>query len=634
MAGARSRSRFEIALFVAVQACIASFYWNKSLGVSLAGWFELYAQRMNAGQFPYRDFYLFSTPLFPWTISKLFALFGDSLILSYAMGVATRIITATVVYAWLRKLAVRALPALAAVSFGSLLFSADTADPGNYYNHYSVMFMILSAALLREQLPRRAATLASFAAGLLAFAAFLAKQTIGGVWVLVGSTCVAIFSIGPVRTVLGAEGGVRSRLARLARLPLVLYALGVAAGAGLLVGWLASHHAGSAFVDQIFIHGPTAKGSWRQILTRPFLIIDMPMLWQACLFGCVAAAALLSHGWSGLTRARTAEPGWPPGDARSLGAGAIVIVIAAWVGFATGGLSPTRFLNYVALYGGFVVAVVCALVLLYRYLRGNLGGPAEPVPPETLRSDISLTLLAATACSVVAALSLSFPMYEPMAMPTAVVLFAVPLALAARAGDSGKVRVMGRACTAIAVLLVFHTAAFKRFIPFDFAFWCEPPLTTERAISKIPRLRGLSLSSRTVRTVEGVVNAIEKAGAGPNDLFVYPDMALFYYLTDRIPPTYAFVHWWDVAAETVLAQDFERLQQHPPKVMVIRKLREDEKRINNMTNVLSDYIDGVSSQYTMVYRSEPYASEPILVYVRASAADDDKAGPKTAHSGG
>jgi hypothetical protein len=361
-------------------------------------------------------------------------------------------------------------------------------------------------------------------------------------------------------------------------------------------------------------------------------MLDDPLLWQACFCGCLAAAALLSHGWAGVTRSRGGLE-WTPGGAKLAVVGAVVIGLSAWFGFSTSWLpAPSRFFNYAALYGGFMVAVVCAVTLTGLYVWRQLRTPTSS--PRDDGQDISLVLLCATACTVVVALSFSFPIYEPMAMPTVVVLFAVPLALAARAGDSGKVRIVGRVCALIAALLVVHTAAFKRFYPFDFASWCEAPLTTERASSKISKLKGLSLGTSTVRSVEGVVDAIEKAGAGPNDLYVYPHMALFYYLTDRIPPTHAFVHWWDVAAETVLTQDLETLKQHPPKVVVVRKLRDEERRINRMTSVMSDYIDTMLSSYTMVYRAEPFAGEPILVYVRAGdRASANKVDRETARRG-
>ena len=51
------------------------------------GWFSSYAQLVINGKVPYRDFYLYLTPLYVWLISLITYIFGSSLFALRVFGV-------------------------------------------------------------------------------------------------------------------------------------------------------------------------------------------------------------------------------------------------------------------------------------------------------------------------------------------------------------------------------------------------------------------------------------------------------------------------------------------------------------------------------------------------------------------
>lgn len=97
---ASRHARIELLICLLLQLALAAAYWNRSLGLSIAGWFELYAVQMSQGLLPYRDFFLFTTPLFPATLAGWFKVAGTSMAASFAFGALLRAVVTTAVYAW------------------------------------------------------------------------------------------------------------------------------------------------------------------------------------------------------------------------------------------------------------------------------------------------------------------------------------------------------------------------------------------------------------------------------------------------------------------------------------------------------------------------------------------------------
>ena len=71
------------------------------------GWFTVYAKLMNNGLVPYRDFYLYLTPLYPLLIANFILLFGDSFFALRLLGFLITLIITTLLFLDFRQFMVK-----------------------------------------------------------------------------------------------------------------------------------------------------------------------------------------------------------------------------------------------------------------------------------------------------------------------------------------------------------------------------------------------------------------------------------------------------------------------------------------------------------------------------------------------
>jgi hypothetical protein len=102
---------------VAVVALVA--FYNAQFAFSFLplteGWFSLYALLIRDGHVPYRDFYLYLTPLYPLLMAGMTALLGDTFFALRLAGVAIVAVMALLLYLILTHRFRHSTSALAAV---------------------------------------------------------------------------------------------------------------------------------------------------------------------------------------------------------------------------------------------------------------------------------------------------------------------------------------------------------------------------------------------------------------------------------------------------------------------------------------------------------------------------------------
>lgn len=601
MALSRKSAFTECLLCLLVQLALAAAYWNRSLGLSIAGWFELYAVQMTQGQLPYRDFFLFTTPLFPAALAGWFKLTGASMVSSFAFGALLRAVVTTAVYAWVRRLGAHAVPALIAVTVVSMLAASDTGEPVNYYNHFCIAWVLGSAMLLHRSGLQRPGWL--LAAGAAAALAVLAKQTIGMVWLLAGA---GIVLLGP------REPGPACALS--ARLRSVLmYALGVGLVAAPFAVWLGAEGLVRPFIDQVFVSGPSAKGPLHQTLRRPLELWIYPEqktgLGLALLM--LAGVGLAARGGAGVGSGAPRRP-----IAGLLGA-ALALVAAARLGFAAEVPFGGRAFHYALIVAG----VLCAAAGAWRSWW-----PGRGEPPPDLPQRQGLLIWSGMSIAVYAALALSFSLYEPMAMPAALALFVVPMLLGARRG-AGPSASAQYAVAGLMLLCLPMITSFKAWHPFDWEGWAEPRIAESSVRLEQGPLKGLRLSPSTAQVTQEVLQQIQSHSRAPDDVFCFPHLAAFYVLAGKQPPTQAAVHYADVAPDAIVDADLARLRQSPPRVLVMMPLAagqverlEQRFRAGHPSAIgrMNNYLQSLRPAYHEVLRRPFGPGRELVVWVRAS----------------
>lgn len=559
----------ETCVFVALNVFIASFYWNKTLGISSAGWFEFFGHQIADGKVPYRDFYYFSGPLFPMTIAGWFTVFGDSMTSSFAMGVSFRIAAGALVFGWLRAMQLPFLSTLIVTTTAVLIFSSDTADPTNLYNQVAIFFVVASGLLIFV-CDRRGGLVWAFAAGASAGSVLLTKQTIGVLWLAV--VLIAL----PILLALKAAGPHR-HAGSFSWTSWLTVLAGAASVLAAVLGWLALNDAFRPFVDQVFVSGPTSKGSLRALVLRPLGVFTDPELRTGSYIGTMLAVAAMA---SILGRRRHG-----PRPRRLWLTVVLVLVIAAWaaIAFTTPRVDiGDRLLGYGAIIAGLACAIAGGIVYVILLL-GRL--PRDRVSDERFRQNgISLFLFAAMSCAVYFGLAVSFPIYEPMALPTFACVLVVPWLIGQSiATDAEGVPSPGGVLNpvgtvAVSFLILLTTFSLKAHNPYGWAGWNEPPIFESSVPAAVPKLEGLVLSPSTNEVVSRVVEIIEQESRSEDDIFAYPYLPIFYYLTGKEPVTFSYVHFPDVANDEVLRGDLRRLRDEPPRVVVMAPFTREEAR--------------------------------------------------------
>src|SRR5439155_26131100 len=119
-------------------------------------------------------------------------------------------------------------------------------------------------------------------AGLLAALAILTRQTVGGMTAVALPMMVCVLAAAQVLSI------------RRALTMLATYAVALAAVLAVFVLWLIEHSALEPFVRQVFIEGPSSKGSLAAVLLRPVVqTFDYPVFLLSCGAGLLVIVLLV-----------------------------------------------------------------------------------------------------------------------------------------------------------------------------------------------------------------------------------------------------------------------------------------------------------------------------------------------------
>jgi hypothetical protein len=592
-------SRIELAFVALLLLFMASFAWNRTLGISSAGWFEFFAHQIGQGYVPYRDFYLFSAPLLPTALAGLFKITGESMTVSLLMGSAMRVLCGLLLFGWMRAFSVSFAAAAATAVAATTLFGSDTADPGNIYNAPTILLIMASARALHlgESTGRPGW---NALAGVLAVLALLTKQTMGLLW-------LAFALAGPALALLRG-GSRRGYLALLA---------GIAATCIVALAVLAATGALAAFADQVFISGPRSKGSPGVLVMRILDVALDPGLRVA--FKIAVLVALLALG----TIVARWRPSGPPSLLQADRWPSILmlclwVALIGWLGFSSLPDVSSRIVNYVVIIAGMLCALAGGVLYLgcLSFNTRRLGA-----------NGYGLFMIAGAAMAVYVGLALSFPIFEPMAMPTLACLVLVPFVAAQANGDGRTMAAIEGAATMAAGALLLSFVSFKTYHPYNWAGWDEPQIHLSTASgSDIPKLGGLMLNPHTHDVIGGTVEIINGESRSETDLFTYPHLPLFYFLTNKRPVTFSYIQYADVTSDAVLDADIDRLRQNKPRVIVMMPYSETataaleygfRKGQPSGIRRLNEFLLSLKDEYEERARwDEP--DGPFLVWVRRS----------------
>jgi len=472
-------------------------------------------------------------------------IFGNAIIALRAFDVIERVGLALIVYFWLARL-FRARDAALAAIVTIIVSASDVADPISSYNHDAVFWAVASGFVASFSLDRVRSLKAligfSVACGFLAGLSFATKQTIG-----LGATAGIPFIA--AACILQLAG------IRRAAIFIAAFTGGWCLSAGALLLWLSYLRILSSFINQAFVKGPAAKASHPSDFLVRFLFVVRLMRRPVIL--ALAALALTFRSWTGFGTpeeqgARSPHDLWRVGllcmAAIGLGAVASYAGFPFWWHGVTAGQPPIFYTLFSVL--------LLLLYYSYLYLRRGLSWRQS-----------QCFLFAMVSFATASMLSLSWPAFEAMAVPGLGLLIAITLRGMTDWRRYGIYLVCG--------VLIFGETLAKLNLPFSFLDLDEPPVRTANYKSSLPALRGFLLPDSTVKLVDGIVRIIREHSTPADTIFVYPEMGLFYILSNRKAPTETTSHNIDVVNDEFARSEAGKVAAAKPAVIIYYRQPEE-----------------------------------------------------------
>lgn len=529
-----------VALFVVLIYNLAFF--NRFYPIT-EGWFSTYAWLMNHGQFPYRNFYLFLTPLYVIIMSIFTAIFGYSILYLRIFGILIILLMTYFLYKNLQIIFGAAIAAFASI-VGVIYYQSNNAHITYDFIQFMTLFSLIQSYLLLKyaqstEIDTRKFTKWLFLGGGFACLAFLTKQS-NGIMV----TAFSFFGLAFISLLRGRKEMFKACL---------LYVGGFIIPLLLTVLWFLLNRALIPFYNQVLTDAVMAKGgttqiffSWLQgILTENFV----------ARFKEIILVILFCGYWLYFPATKDTEQGNKIKTIfliiAALSIFLVVILpfifdktlIARWSSF---GLNGVNNIIVAAIAVPLIAILISVVLFIFK----------KPVNKSLfLFSFISLGFIYGTGTSA--------GVTQVGAFAGFCIFIGLMLYYRSLLGI-GKIFIV-LFCISFCFMLV--EAKYEQ--PY---FWwnvSSPDIRTKLyTTNKVPMLEGMYTSEDNIKLIEQVSAEIQKGSKSGDPILVFPNIPVFYLITDRKPPGKAIVHWFDFLPDDLAIKEAQVIKQNPPKVIV------------------------------------------------------------------
>lgn len=534
------------------------------------GWFSSYAHLVISGKVPYKDFYLYLTPLYVWVISLITYIFGSSL---FALRVFGVLITCSIGLLLFKIFRFKFSPVASFVGAtiatlyyqsGNAYISYDFTQVLTLFSLFSFNFLLTANQTINSpdqagEYPKakvNKAFISLFFAGFFASCAFLTKQSNG--------SFIAIFTfLSCLYLTLTSNTGSHHKI------KLLLYFLyGGFLPVGFVIGYLVLNQALALFIDQIFFNAISAKGNLTKILSSWIVGVFTPVLKvQAYEILRVLIAFFFSGHlifWA-FNRSRSlADIYIKTGkhrDALFLTAFLLLftsVMICAWNDNPW--LKSQFFLPGRHLLNYLIPLSICWVLFQLTLV------PISYVIPTYIKIDKRTIILAICVLGQFFGNGTSAGLSE-------ISSFIAVGWVAAWLCNRGSIPFFGIWLAFYSCALLSTTLVYSKFDR-PYAWWgvSEPSIRSASLHIDNPILKRLYISPDTEETFSGAMSAL-----GPNkygSIFSFPNIPIFYLITNTWPNSKAVITWFDFLNDRDAIAESIRLKGDPPDIVLYLDLPE------------------------------------------------------------
>lgn len=559
------------------------------------GWFSVYAHLILDGKMPYRDFYLYLTPLYPMLMAAIIGLLGDSFLMLRLLGVLIVVAIAVLLYLVLAR-SFRPSSSMIASIVAIIYYQSGVAHISYDFTQVLTLFTLAATwalvmasdtgedeALAIETLSwNRPVIRRVMLAGLFATLAFLTKQS-NGAFVVVSAWLGCAYIAAPYR-----QDGWRLILA---------FGIGCLVPLTVILVWLFHANSLQAFIGQIFGDALAAKGSLSVVLfswLRDMLsLVYLMKVITAC---SLMALVLLCSFILGKLLADSARPLVRTGREKFL----------------------------LITYG-----LLCLIAIATTYLT-DFSSLAYQIGLQASNYIISTTTTLSALVLTLAAIGFSIPAIRAFLSPPTVVIGIMSAGMIWGNGTSGglseisvftmfalvlvgmldlsQFRYVG---PTLAVVLATCFICFFSSNKFDapYSWWSieEPSVYQAGHSSNAALARGLKMSKNTATNLDELTSSLA-TGPQDGDIFAFPNIPIVYLLSNRWPNSKVIVPWFDFLSDEHAKKEGSRLLEVPPAIIVNLKLpplvwSEHERLFRNRKSLGQRDIQSAISELTRNHKA-------------------------------
>ena len=515
------------------------------------GWFTVYAKLMNNGLVPYRDFYLYLTPLYPLLIANFILLFGDSFFALRLLGFLITLIITTLLFLILLK---RFKPASAMFSTVVSMFyyqsgvahiSYDFTQILTAFTLASALMLILLSNIKERDFESHKARIITYLvlSGMFSSLAFFIKQSNGSM--------IAIASA------IAASYVVYSNYKNNLRI-IIYYILGSSIPFFFIFSWLFYESALMNFTDQIFTEAISAKGNLSHILlgwlkglfnNTFYLQFKTILIW----FIKLSFISLVTYYISNKII-----------FSKNLKFKYLYIFILSALLLLSMFNSYYDYLNfnnkinfYAFHYNNYLIPLVVSVtIILLLFFISSIY--FKKFHNYFNSKDVILTVFSVgmifgngTSAGLSEIGIFLFLAYIFSYMMTSN-FFKIP----------GSILVI-----LLGVTLVFAFSAKKFSTPYSWWGAKEPDVRTERTYSNINLLKNLKISTATNDRFNKINNTLKDYG-GNKSIFAFPNIPMMYLLANNFPESKVIISWFDFLPDKPAKEEAVRIKNTKPDVII------------------------------------------------------------------